>query len=112
MTAQQAQIAPDLTVDEVRVRTQTGSAEGGATFIGAAAAALGLVWLVYQRVLPFSGVLGFWVCWYVMFLAVYYLMARMQWDGLEAEPASQRGVRHRRGACPADRHRSSRLHAI
>ncbi|HWF81986.1 MAG TPA: PstA family ABC transporter permease [Streptosporangiaceae bacterium] len=84
MTAQQAQIAPDLTVDEVRVRTRTGSAEGSATFIGAAAAALGLVWLVYQRVLPFSGVLGFWVCWYVMFLAVYYLMARMQWDGLEA----------------------------
>lgn len=84
MTAQQAQIAPDLTVEEVRVRTRTGSAEGGATFIGAAAAALGLVWLVYQRVLPFSGVLGFWVCWYVMFLAVYYLMARMQWDGLEA----------------------------
>lgn len=84
MTTQRTQVAPDVTGDEVRVRTRTGSAEGSATFIGAAAAALGLVWLIYQRVLPFTGVLGFWLCWYVTFLAVYYLMARMQWDSLEA----------------------------
>lgn len=69
---------------EERVRTRTRSAEGSATFIGAAAAALGLVWVIYERVLPFTGVLGFWLCWYAVFLAVYFVMARMQWDALEA----------------------------
>lgn len=69
---------------EPRVRLRTGSGESRATFIGSAAAAAGLVWIVYERVLPFSGVLGFWVCWYVAFLALYFVMARLQWDRLEA----------------------------
>ncbi len=68
----------------MRVKTRTGSGEGAATYIGAAAAALGLVWVIYERVLPFTGVLGFWVSWYLLFLAVYFVMARLQWDGLEA----------------------------
>lgn len=65
-------------------RVMSGTSEGAATFIGAASAALGLVWLLYERALPFSGVLGFWICWYVLFLALYALMARMQWDRREA----------------------------
>lgn len=69
---------------EGRVQTRTGSAAGSTTFIGAASAALGLVWVIYERILPLSGVLGFWLCWYGIFLAVYFLMARMQWDALEA----------------------------
>ncbi len=40
--------------------------------------------MLYERVLPFSGVLGFWLCWYVLFLVLYYAMARLQWDRLEA----------------------------
>ena len=69
---------------EPRVRLSTGSGESRATLIGSAAAAAGLVWVVYERVLPFSGVLGFWLCWYVVFLALYFVMARLQWDRLEA----------------------------
>lgn len=69
---------------ERRVRTRSRSAEGSATFIGSAAGALGLVWLVYERVLPFTGALGFWLSWYVLFLLLYFLMARLQWDRLEA----------------------------
>ncbi|MGN6677818.1 MAG: PstA family ABC transporter permease [Streptosporangiaceae bacterium] len=69
---------------ESRVRFNRTSSEGSATFFGAAGAALGLVWIVYERVLPFSGVLGFWLCWYVLFLLLYFVMARMQWDRLEA----------------------------
>jgi phosphate transport system permease protein len=42
------------------------------------------VWVVYERVLPFSGVLGFWITWYVIFLVLYLVMARLQWDRLEA----------------------------
>src|SRR6266702_2015092 len=54
-----------------------------ATVTGAALGALGLVWVLYERVLPFSGVLGFWLSWYVVFLVLYACMARMQWDARE-----------------------------
>jgi phosphate transport system permease protein len=67
-----------------RVRIRRTTPEGTATFTGAAASALGLVWLLYERVLPFTGALGFWVCWYGVFLVLYATMARLQWDPLEA----------------------------
>src|SRR5580658_5140775 len=59
--------------DEPRV-IRTTSAAGTATFAGAATGALGLVWVLYERVLPFSGVLGFWLCWYALFLVFYTVM--------------------------------------
>ena len=46
---------------------------------GSAAASFALVWLVYDRLLPFSGALGFWVCCYVTFLALYASVAALQW---------------------------------
>lgn len=69
---------------EPRFRVRLTSADGSATFIAAAAASLGLVWVLYEKVLPFSGVLGFWVAWYVVFIGLYFVMARLQWDRLEA----------------------------
>jgi phosphate transport system permease protein len=39
--------------------------------IGTAVGSLALVWIVYFDVLPLSGVLGFIVCWYFAFLAMY-----------------------------------------
>jgi phosphate transport system permease protein len=42
-----------------------------ASMLGALAASLAFVWVVYLHVLPWSGVLGFVVCWYVVFLAMY-----------------------------------------
>ena len=63
-----------------KVRIVRVSPEGAATLGGAAASALALVWVLYERVLPFTGVLGFWLCWYVAFLLLYAAMARMQWD--------------------------------
>ena len=82
--ASQAAPGADAGPAETRVRLRRTSAEGSTTFTAAAAASLGLVWVLYERVLPFSGVLGFWVCWYVLFLALYFAMARLQWDRLEA----------------------------
>jgi phosphate transport system permease protein len=70
--------------DEARVRTSGLSSAGSATIIGSATAALGLVWILYERVLPFTGVLGFWLSWYVVFLILYSVMARLQWDRLDA----------------------------
>ena len=65
---------------ERKVRIVRVSPEGAATLGGAAVSALALVWVLYERVLPFSGVLGFWLCWYVVFLVLYGAIARMQWD--------------------------------
>jgi phosphate transport system permease protein len=39
---------------------------------GCLAGALGLVWVAYDRLLPFSGRFGFFVCWYVTFLLLYW----------------------------------------
>jgi phosphate transport system permease protein len=63
-----------------RVRINRTSLEGVATLVSAALGALALVWVLYERVLPFTGVLGFWVCWYVVFMVLYWAMARQQWD--------------------------------
>jgi phosphate transport system permease protein len=65
---------------ERRLRIRKVSTEGALTLIGSAAGALGLTWVLYERVLPFNGVLGFWVCWYAVFLLMYSAMAAMQWD--------------------------------
>src|SRR6516162_3053176 len=65
---------------ERKVRIVRVSPEGTATLWGAVVGALALVWVLYERVLPFSGVLGFWLCWYAVFLVFYASMARMQWD--------------------------------
>jgi phosphate transport system permease protein len=65
---------------ESKVRIVRISLAGTATLWGAVVGALALVWVLYERVLPFSGVLGFWLCWYGVFLVFYASMARMQWD--------------------------------
>jgi phosphate transport system permease protein len=67
-------------VAERKVRIVRVSPEGTATLWGAVLGALALVWVLYERVLPFTGVLGFWLCWYVAFLLLYAAMAGMQWD--------------------------------
>jgi phosphate transport system permease protein len=66
--------------DQPKVRISRVTPAGVATVTGAAAGSLGLVWVLYERVLPFTGVLGFWVCWYVAFLLFYAALARLQWD--------------------------------
>src|SRR5260221_4366966 len=60
---------------EPRVRFNRTSSAGSATFIGSAGASLGLVWVVYQRGLPLSGVLCFLITWYVLFPELYMVMA-------------------------------------
>ena len=39
--------------------------------LSAAAGALALVWLVFERLIPMTGAIGFWLCWYVAFLALF-----------------------------------------
>ncbi len=52
------------------------------TVAGAAVASLGLTWLLYERVLPLTGALGLWICWYVVFVLFYLAIAGMQWNRL------------------------------
>src|SRR5882757_1359557 len=70
--------APD--VPEQKLRPNPITKDGVASIIGAALGALGLVWVLYERILPTSGAFGFWLCWYAVFLASYYAIGRMQWD--------------------------------
>src|ERR1700759_394037 len=65
---------------QVRVRPGSLTAADVGTMAGAAAGALGLVWLLYERILPFARAPGFWVCWYVAFLGLYWGIARTQWE--------------------------------
>ena len=77
-------VAPAPLGPEARVRISSITGDGAATAAGAAVGALGLTWVLYERVLPFSGVLGFWLSWYLMFMLLYAVMAALQWDRLEA----------------------------
>jgi phosphate transport system permease protein len=64
----------------LRIRRVTG--EDTLTIGGSAAGALALDWVLYERVLPFTGVLGFWICWYVLFVLCFTSVAALQWDRL------------------------------
>ena len=64
------------------LRLRRVTAEGLLTLGGSAVAALALDWVLYERVLPFSGVLGFWICWYLLFLACYAAIGSLQWNRL------------------------------
>ena len=70
---------------DVPLRIRSVTAADMVTLVGAAAGALALDWVLYERVLPFSGALGFWVCWYVLFLVFYTSIAFMQWDRLAVQ---------------------------
>jgi phosphate transport system permease protein len=64
-----AKPAPKLTRTRFRPGG-TARADVGA-LVGSAAAALALVWILYTRLLPFSGLVGFVICWYAAFLLLY-----------------------------------------
>jgi len=64
------------------LRLRQVTAEDTLSLAGSAAGALALDWVLYERVLPFSGVLGFWICWYLLFLACYAAIGSLQWTRL------------------------------
>jgi phosphate transport system permease protein len=73
---------PASTPGEQRIRIRLVTAQQVGSLLGSAAAAVALVWVLYERVLPFSGALGFWVCCYVVFLLLYSAVAAVQWGRL------------------------------
>jgi phosphate transport system permease protein len=80
--APEAPAQPPARTAETRIRIASFTGAQVNSLLGSAAAAIALVWLVYERLAPFSGVLGFWVCCYLVFLALYSLVAVLQWGPL------------------------------
>ncbi|MER7671782.1 phosphate ABC transporter permease PstA [Kitasatospora sp. NPDC096128] len=67
---------------EKRVKLGGVTREDVLTVAGSAIGALALNWMLYERVLPFSGAFGFLVCWYLLFLGAYFTLGRLQWGPL------------------------------
>ncbi|HWB68255.1 MAG TPA: phosphate ABC transporter permease PstA [Mycobacteriales bacterium] len=65
---------PETTEPETFRKLQTRSLDDRLSMLGAAAAALALVWLLYEQILPLSGALGFGLCWYAAFVGLYALV--------------------------------------
>jgi phosphate transport system permease protein len=61
---------------EARVRLRRFNTDDLTATGGAAVSAFCAVWLVYERFTPLSGGLGFWLTWYAVFLALYWLIVR------------------------------------
>ena len=65
-------VRPDTVADHDRPRSiGRRSGEDWFGLLGSMAASFALVWLLYFQVLPFSGKVGFVICWYMMFVAFY-----------------------------------------
>src|SRR5213082_1746103 len=62
--------AEQLDSDEPRP-LHTRSLDDTLSLAASALGSLALVWVAYEEVLPLSGAVGFWICWYVSFLAMY-----------------------------------------
>src|ERR1700730_16284385 len=75
--------APAPAAGDRKVQISRVTSAGTATVAGAAVSALALAWVLYERALPFTGVLGFWLCWYLLFVLLYAAIARLQWDKRE-----------------------------
>jgi phosphate transport system permease protein len=62
--------------DEPRIRLRQFDTADVGWLAGSAVSAFCLGWLLYERLTPLSGGLGFWLCWYVLFVAMYGLIVR------------------------------------
>ena len=51
--------------------------DGSSLSVGSLVGSLALVWVLYEQILPLSGRLGFVVCWFAAFLALYAAVSAM-----------------------------------
>jgi phosphate transport system permease protein len=61
-----------------RIRLRAVTADQVFPLLGSAAGAIALVWVLFERVLPFTGAVGFWVCCYGVFLILYAAVTAIQ----------------------------------
>lgn len=72
--------APAATPPRPRVRIGGFDPELATDIGWAAAGALALVWLVYDRLLPTTGAIGFWMSWHLAFLVLFAAISAMTLD--------------------------------
>jgi phosphate transport system permease protein len=82
-TPQARPAAPPRSAPEQRIRLRAVTADEVFPLLGSAAGAIALVWVLFERVLPFTGALGFWVCCYGVFVILYAAVTAMRsgWRG-------------------------------
>ena len=64
---------------ERRIRRRAVTLDGACALLGSGSGALGVTWLVYERVLPTTGVLGFWLVTFLVFLGLYAGVTALVW---------------------------------
>jgi phosphate transport system permease protein len=69
---------------EERIRPRAFRFADAADLVGAGLGSLCLTWLVYERLTPLSGGLGFFIAWYLMFLTTVWFVARERVGSLHA----------------------------
>jgi phosphate transport system permease protein len=74
----------DSPISEAPIRIRKFDRDSANTYCGAAMAALAVTWLVYTRLTPFSGGLGFVVVAWGLFGVFVYALARQQWGRIAA----------------------------
>jgi phosphate transport system permease protein len=72
-------------VPEARIRIRNFEGTDAAWLAGSATGAFCLTWICYERLTSAAGGLGFFVCWFVLFLATYYIVLRDQRGALVAK---------------------------
>lgn len=76
VAAAPAEAAP---APQSRIRIRRASSEGIWAISVSLAGAMGLVWVLHQRVLPLTGAAGLWILVYLTFLGLYVLIGLSQW---------------------------------
>jgi phosphate transport system permease protein len=66
---------------ERRIRRRVFTVDGVCAVLGSGVGSLGLTWLLYERILPLSGAIGFLLVWYLVFLAFLGAVTAMLWGG-------------------------------
>lgn len=65
---------------QVPRRIARGDGDAPVAVVSSAVGALALTWLLFERLLPASGVVGFWVSWYLAFVLVYAAVTALRHD--------------------------------
>jgi phosphate transport system permease protein len=75
---------PTIVDDDQPIVTRRFDLDQALTYGGGAISSLCLTWLLFERILPFSGGLGFLVMWWVTFVGITWFLARQQWGSVAA----------------------------
>jgi phosphate transport system permease protein len=74
------ELEPTSRPPERQVRLRGVTADDVLPLVGSAGGAIALVWVLYERLLPFTGAFGFWLCCYGVFMVLYAAVTAMRYE--------------------------------